>query len=626
MKTEGADFNRKFPVAYEDNGMVHFSFVSKEDDCGVILFDRKSGKEIGRYPFDSRMRVGDLHSLSLEFPAPQNISYLFYEKGRVVADKNGRAFEGHSVFGKEVEESKLRAYIPTENFDWEDDCNPQLSYAESICYCAHVRGFTRHGSSGVTHKGTFLGMVEKIPYLKETGITTVELQPVYEFLEIPSREERKRLLQPGLMGHPLEENVDRLCPARCNYWGYKQGYYYAPKGAYAAGNDPVNELKQLIREFHKQKLEVILQFYFPLTVRRLEIPEILRFWVGEYHVDGFHLMGENLPVEWICEDPVLSGTKLWYYSFSENTQKTFLAGYEDSYLYTMRRFLKGDEGMVSEVLNQMRRIPGSFGKIHYMSNYYGFSLTDMVSYDRKHNEENGEENRDGNDYNCSWNCGEEGPTRKRKIRALRRKQIKNAMTLLLFSQSTPLIFMGDEFGNSQKGNNNPYCQDNLTTWLDWRDLERNRELYDYWKKLVMLRREHPILRPEKEFRMLDSISCGYPDLSYHGENAWKLQGDRFCRQFGMMFCGSYATRQGREDAFFYLGVNMYWEEQTLALPDLPDGYIWQYVDGTEAPEKQPEGTPITDRKVLLSGRSCVICIGKPDPDASKKGKKQKKRA
>jgi glycogen operon protein len=251
-------------------------------------------------------------------------------------------------------------------------------------------------------------------------------------------------------------------------------------------------------------------------------------------------------------------------------------------MYIMRKFLKGDEDMVKSVMYEMRRVPQGAGRIHYMSNYYGMTLLDMVSYDRKHNEPNGEDNLDGNDYNCSWNCGEEGATRKKKIAALRLRQLKNAMCMLLLSQSTPLIFMGDEFGNSQKGNNNPYCQDNAVTWLDWKDKERNAELYTFWKELIDLRRNHAMLHRSSEPRIMDYIACGYPDLSYHGMNAWRPQTESYSRCIGMMYCGKYVESEGTgsEDSL-YIAMNMHWESHEFGLPRLPKGMKWKLLLTTD---------------------------------------------
>lgn len=327
-------------------------------------------------------------------------------------------------------------------------------------------------------------------------------------------------------------------------------------------------------------------------------------------MDGFHLMGTNLQAEAIATDPLLSDTKLWYYHFNtdavygrdESPEFPNLACYQDDYLYTVRRYLKGDENMLEELIFQMRRIPPKMGRVHYIANYCGFTMMDMVSCDYKHNEANGEENRDGTNYNCSWNCGEEGSSRKLKIRQLRRRQLENACVMLLCTQSMPLIFMGDEFGNSQRGNNNPYCQDNVTTWLDWSDLQKNQELYAFWKEMVNFRREHPILRREQEARLMDYIPCGYPDLSYHGKNAWRAQTESYNRHIGILYCGKYALRpDGQADDFLYLAMNMHWESHILALPKLPRDMKWERVlaTGEEAAAEEEYFRKLSPRSVAI---------------------------
>lgn len=619
---------KPYPLgAHAENGAVRFAFVSGKEDCGVLIFDKKTGKRLHKLSFSSHERIGNIHCMCLTDIRAEDISYQFYEGDTVVPDRYARMFAGPVPYGKERRLQNWRAVIPDGAFDWEQDRCPRLPYSESICYCAHVRGFTRHASSGVAHRGTFLGMTEKLDYLQETGITTVELQPVYEFAEIPSDLERREELNVRGSYMTSEADMDMLLPRKCNYWGYKQGYYYAPKAAYAVGEDPCAEFKEMVRAFHKRGMEIILQFYFPKSVKPLDITEILKFWVLEYHVDGFHLMGENLPVNLIASDELLSDTKLWYYYFDteqiygrqDSPETPNLAAYTDEYLYAMRKYLKGDEGMLDTVLYQMRRIPDRMGRIHYMSNYYGFTLMDMVSYDGKHNEANGEDNRDGNDCNYSWNCGEEGPCRRKKVFALRHKQIKNAMAMLLFTQSTPLIFMGDEFGNSQKGNNNPYCQDNAVTWLDWNDLKRNADIYDFWRELVKLRRDHPILHPGQEMKIMDYISCGYPDLSYHGQSAWRPRTEGYNRHIGILYCGKYARcSRNEEDAFIYLALNMYWEPRELAMPRLPAGMRWQLAKCTEE-----NGLSAGEQNLTVPGRSCCVYIGVADETEHKRGKKAK---
>ncbi len=573
--------------AYAETGGIRFACAAKSAPCGVILYDRETGRQLRKEAFFAGDRLGNVYCKFVEGLQADQISYQFYEGDRKVPDPCARSFENRKSYGKLRNECDLKALIPTCEFDWEGDRHPRLSYSESVGYCMHVRGFTAHASSKVASRGTFRGIIEKLPYLKETGITTIELQPCYEFIELePEHDPAAAYYQQPQRKEP-----------RLNYWGYKRGFYYAPKSAYAAGDDAVTEFKELVKALHQNGMELVMQFYFPRGVRAASIPEILRFWVLEYHVDGFHLMGTDLQAEVAASDPLLADTKLWYYHFNvdavygreETPESPNLACYQDDYMYTARRYLKGDENMLEELIFQMRRIPWKMGRVHYLTNYYGFTMMDMVSYDHKHNEANGEENRDGTNYNCSWNCGEEGSSRKLKVRQLRRRQLENAYVMLLCTQSMPLIFMGDEFGNSQHGNNNPYCQDNAITWLDWSDLQKNQELYGFWKKMVDLRREHPILRREQEAKLMDYIPCGYPDLSYHGKNAWRAQTEGYNRHIGILYCGKYAVRpDGQEDDFLYLAMNMHWESHILALPRLPRDMKWERILATGEEEAGEE--------------------------------------
>lgn len=634
IMTEKKHAIKPYPLgAHVEDGAIRFTYASGRKDCGIILYDRKNGKKLHRIPFRQEERMGNVYCKYLELD-PEQIGYQFYEENVQVTDRYARGFLSKPSYGRTRKNVDRIAVFPEEDFDWEQDRHPMLSYGESVCYCLHVRGFTMHASSGAVHRGTFAGVVEKLDYLQEIGITTVEFQPVYEFDETP--EETVPKTAGDMTARTGEKDVEGKRPGYrvLNYWGYQEGFYYAPKAAYAAADDPAEELRNMVKEFHKRKMEVILQFYFPKGMDAAEIGNILRFWVLSYHVDGFHLMGEGVPAQTLARDPALSGTKLWYYSFdpaetytpSAKPEYRNLAEYRDDYLYTMRRFLKGDDNMLSGVLYEMRHIPNYMGRIHYLSNYYGFTLMDMVSYDHKHNEANGEGNRDGNDYNCSWNCGEEGPSRRKKVLALRKKQLQNAFCMLLLTQSTPLIFMGDEFGNSQQGNNNPYCQDNRITWLNWQELEKNGELFAFWKQMIAFRKAHPILHPEEELRILDTLSCGYPDLSYHGRNAWRPQTESYNRHVGIMYCGKYAkTPQGDEDSFLYVAMNMHWEPQKLAFPKLPKGMEWKPVLTTEKAVDtltvQEKEEPSKEQIGTIAPRSIAVYEGVmgASPEKRKKG-------
>lgn len=616
---------KPYPLgAHVEEKRIRFALVSGSDNCGVLLYDKKSGKMTDRIPFSEKDRVGNIHCRYIEGLSPEKITYQFYSDDRVVPDERARIFPGKAPYGKERPVEALKAGFLTADFDWEQDRCPRIPYSRALVYCMHVRGFTKHSSSRVKNRGTFAGIIEKIPYLKEIGITTLELQPAYEFTEMPSCEE---LLETFPRGATVKD-VEGLCQRKLNYWGYKKGFYYVPKSAYAASDDPTVEFKALVKALHENGMELVMQMYFPDSVKQSEISEILRFWVLEYHVDGFHLMGTDLPATLLASDDALMDTKLWYYYFdadqiygkAEAPLYPHLAEYNDGCYYDMRRFLKGDEGMLDRALYHLRHIPKKAGNIHYLTNYYGFTLADLVSYDYKHNEANGEENRDGSEYNGSWNCGEEGATRRKKVRLLRLKQMKNAMCLLLLAQSTPLIFMGDEFGNSQKGNNNPYCQDNALTWLDWSLLEKNREVWEFWRQLAAFRREHAILHPEREMRMMDSIACGYPDLSYHGQNAWRPQTENYFRHIGILLCGEYTCEGEGGGSLLYLAVNMHWESHELALPRPPKGTCWELAFSTESWENSPkdgaqgQGGELT-RNIPPRSIAVYVCAskGKPSP-------------
>lgn len=610
--------------ARREAGGICFSFVSVTADCGIVLYDALTGEERQRIPFTEEDRTGEIYCKLVENIQPEQVVYQFYQADRLVPDEHGRVFPGKHPYGKERSGEELRAGFLPECYEWEDDKCPALPYDRTVMYCIHVRGFTRHASSKVMNRGTFAGIREKLPYLKEIGVTTLELQPAYEFLELEKVEAPPQ-------GAPCIQPENRV-----NYWGYKRGFYYAPKQAYAASEDAATEFRDLVKELHRNGMELVMQFYFPEQVDRNDISDILRFWTLEYHVDGFHLLGTELPIELLAADPLLADKKFMYYGINAEAvygrdrmpQYPHLAEYNDSFLYEMRRFLKGDENMMNSVLKNMRYIPARAGVVHYLTNYYGFTLADLVSYDRKHNEGNGEENRDGNDYNCSWNCGEEGTAKSRKVRQLRIRQMKNAICLLLLSQGTPLIFMGDEFGNSQKGNNNPWCQDNAIGWLDWGKQEKNRELLEFWKQLAAFRRAHPILHPARELRLMDYLSCDYPDLSYHGESAWRPQTEHHSRSIGMMLCGKYAQNdKGQEDDFLYIAINMHWERHSLALPRLPKNMRWELVLTTAE-----DNALLPQEEMGESGNSCQVAprsialyISVAEPEKAGKRKDRKVR-
>lgn len=587
------------------NDILQVTFVSENEDCGIVLYNQISGKEIRRIPFPKTQKIGNVYYMDIENINPQEISYLFYEGEKLVVDKYAKVYRVDGEYGVTKGAEAYKAIVSDDRYDWGEDSFPGLSYEESIVYGMHVRGFTKHASSGVKRKGTFAGVVEKLPYLKELGITTVELQPIYEFNEmaVPDRNAGSQHMQ--------------LEGTKLNYWGYREAYYFAPKQAYSYEADASKECKNMIKAFHKNHMEVIMQVYFKNDTSVNDMLSVLRFWHIEYHVDGFHLIGDVPQIKEIAKDAFLANCKLWYQRFPvnelymphENPKVRNLATYNDGYMYDMRRFLKGDEGMLYEVMKHMRINPATNGVINYITNYYGFTMADLFSYDRKYNEANGEDNKDGVDYNFSWNCGAEGTTRKKQVLALREKQVKNAFTLLMLSQGTPFFFMGDEFGNSQKGNNNPYCQDNDITWLNWKDLNKKQDVFHFVKNLIAFRKTTGVFHLDKECMIMDYKSCGCPDISYHGEEAWKPSWEHYSRHIGFMLCGEYA--KGCEGQYYYVAVNMHWEDHEFALPKLPKKKVWKQLMMT-SDKAFSNNDAITDTKegvYKIEKRSIMVFVG-----------------
>ena len=258
----------------------------------------------------------------------------------------------------------------------------------------------------------------------------------------------------------------------------------------------------------------------------------------------------------LAADPQLADTKIITVGWnSDRGTYKHMASCNNDAQNTIRRYLKGDEDMLRPFINMAGANPYNAAVINYVASNNGFTLYDLVSYDRKHNELNGENNRDGENYNFSWNCGEEGSTRKLKVRQLRIKQIKNALVMVILSQGTPLILAGDEFMNTQQGNNNPYCIDSELSWVNWRTSNDSMQILEWTKKLIGLRKKYGILHSRENLSLSDSKSLGYPDMSYHGSNAWYADMENYCRQIGIMYCNSYADDKSR--SLIYIAYNMH---------------------------------------------------------------------
>ena len=607
-------------------GGVHFSIVSQGEECSLVLYQAGRKAPVQKILFPKEGRVGDVWSMTVNGDF-QGIEYCFEIDGQLTEDPFGRHFSGREVWGSDKHLGKvLKASIPEEHYDWEGDVPPQIPYQDCIVYRLHPRGFTKHPSSGVKERGTFAGIMEKIPYLVELGVTTVELLPSIEFQEVMAQP-KERLpdiyrsrVQQAAEAQPKEEETTLQPSGKLNYWGCSPGLYMAPKAAYWAGKEehPAREFKDLVKALHKAGLELVMDLFFTGEERETFILEVLRTWAREYHVDGFHLIGAA-PCRLLGQDPYLSRVKLWAQSWDgvQGGRYRHLADYNEGFSIDMRRFLKGDEDQVGPLAFRIRHNPQDRGVINYMANINSFTLMDNVCYDVKHNEANGEENRDGSDYNYSWNCGVEGPSRKKKVAGMRRRLLKASYLLLFLSQGTPLLMAGDEFGNSQNGNNNPYCQDNEISWLNWKQAESNKDLLDFVKQIIRFRKAHPMFHLPQEPKILDYLSCGQPDVSYHGVKAWCPEFDHFRRQLGVLYCGRYAKlADGSLDDHFFVAYNMHWESHEFSLPNLPKGQYWHIAidtgaDGTGGIYPQGEEILLEKQKHYRVGaRTIMVFVGK----------------
>lgn len=618
--------DRYYPIGTTRiSGGVHFSLVSRGDRCSLVLFQEGKDQWDRKLEFRKEDKIGDVWNMTVSGDF-SHIEYCFETDGRLEEDPFGICFRGREEWGKKENLNRLlRASFIQETYDWEGDANPRIPFEDCVLYRLHPRGFTMHPSSGVEEekRGTFAGIAEKIPYMKELGATTIELLPAAEFQEVMEK--------PAPAGKPEASG-------KVNYWGFVPARFCAPKASYSSGKEkhPDREFKDLVKAMHRAGLELVMDFFFSGKEPEPLVLEVLRFWVREYHVDGFHLIG-FAPLNLISRDPYLSRTKLLAVSWegAEKGEGRHLAEYHDGFAIDMKRFLKGDENQVSNLAFRTRYNPGDRAVINYMANVNGFTLMDNVCYDQKHNEANGENNRDGNDYNFSWNCGVEGPTRKKRVLEMRKKLLRNAYLLTFLSQGTPLLLAGDEFGNTQKGNNNPYCQDNEISWLDWGLAEKNKDLVEFVKAVIRFRKSHPMFHLPSEPKIMDYLSCGQPDVSYHGEKAWCPEFENFRRQLGILYFGKYAKLpDGSFDDTFFVVYNMHWEPHEFSLPNLSKGLYWHIRMNTNEKEHNgifPEGEELFIEKqkhYMVPARTIVVFVGKAAAPAllekQKKTEKEKK--
>lgn len=566
MKRAGG-YPQPLGVTMRDGRMNFAVSVPVGKSCELLLYRTGEREPSEIYEMPQEDGLGEVRFLALEAFDEKKYEYNYRIDGHVCVDPFVKEVARTKQFGvrPDVEKHEIRGCFPEMEYDWEGDSYLHIPYHEVIAYSLHIRGFTRHSSSKVKKKGTFAGAVEKIPYLKELGINQIQCMPVYEFEEM-------------IGGKP-------------NYWGYGKGYYFTPKASYSSNGHAAKELKDMVKAFHKAGIEVVLEMPFEQGILAQTAVECLKYYMLEYHIDGFVVNPYTVPWESLKQDPLLKGVKLM--------QK------DDWFQNTMRRFLKGDEGMVWDVIWALKHHTNEDGKCNYITGHTGFTLQDLVSYDGKHNEANGEQNHDGPDYNYSWNCGVEGTSRRKCVMELRERQVRNALALLLTAQGTPCLLAGDEFGNSQKGNNNVYCQDNEIAWLDWNGLKKQETLFTYVKKLIALRKEHPALHKAELLSEQDKTGCGIPDVSYHGENAWQAPAEVPSRQLGVMYSG-----EDVDDVNCYVAYNMHWTKHSYALPTLSKKKVWYQVFATNEGIQTEERAVENQKQIELEARSIVFLIGR----------------
>ena len=675
-------------------GGVNFSiFSSHATSCTLVLFQKHAQKPIAEIPFPEEFRIGnvycmvvfDLNYEELEYgyrmDGPNNFQEgHWFDPSKILMDPYAKIIGGRDVWGIDPDWNNLyqhRARIAFDDFDWQDDRPLEIPPEDQIIYEMHVRSFTYHPSSGVKekHRGTFAGIRDKIPYLKELGVNAVELMPVYEFDEFEN-------------SRPNPETGERLY----NYWGYSTVGFFAPKAGYAATGKfgmQVDELKALVKELHKNGIEIILdvvfnhtaegnehgptisfrgidnQTYYMLTpegyyfnfsgtgntlncnnpIVRGMVLDCLRYWAAEYHIDGFRfdlaaILGRdpwgaplaNPPLlETLAFDPILANCKLiaeaWdaggLYQVGCFPAYGRWAEWNGKYRDSIRKFLKGD-GNNWDVAQRLQGSPDLYAasgrapatSINFITAHDGFTLMDMVSYNGKHNEANGENNNDGSNDNDSWNCGWEGPTDNPQINALRQRQVKNALALLMVSQGVPMILMGDEMGRTKGGNNNTYCHDNELNWLDWTLLKSNADLFKFCQNCIAFRKTHPALRNQAHFQHRDYIGSGYADITWHGTKAWNADWSPYSRTLAFMLCGKHAKQGIVEDNFIYVGINMHWQPHWFEIPGLPEGVMWHAFanTGVASPEDsfEPGSEPVLENQsgLFMGERSVVILVGK----------------
>jgi glycogen operon protein len=602
-----------------------------------------------------------------------------FDPKRFLLDPYAKAVSGRDTWGRPPDWNdpfQYRGRLVFEDFDWEDDHAIETPAEDLVIYEAHVRSFTRHPSAGVKFPGTYAALIEKIPYLTELGVNCVELMPVYEF------DEFENARADPVTGETL---YNYWGYSTIGFFAPKAGF--AATGRFGMQADEFkNMVKHLHRAGIEVLLDVVFNHtaegdqrgptisfrgvdnstYYMLTpegyyfnfsgcgntlncnnpIVRTMVLDCLRYWASEYHVDGFRFdlaailgrdpWGAPLPnpplLETLAFDPVLGKCKLIAEAWDAgglNLLGAFpaygrWAEWNGKFRDDVRRFLRGDAGMVGRMGQRLQGSPDLYGRlnrgptasVNFITCHDGFTLHDFCAYNAKHNETNGENNRDGSDDNFSWNCGCEGDAVNPDITWLRRKQAKNAAAILMVSQGVPMILMGDEIGRTQRGNNNAYCHDSDLNWLDWALAGKNAELLRFFQRMIAFRRAHPALRSQTHFRNCDYVGSGVADITWHGVQKWNADWSDSSRALAFMLDGRHAKGGTAKDQTIYVALNAYWEGLTYSLPDPPAGTAWHVFANTgltcpnDICDPGQELRLQSQSEFLVGPRSVVILVSK----------------
>lgn len=673
------DLNGATPLQNGVNFTIH---TCGGTACELLLFHNAEEEPFAVLPFPEAYKIGDVYSMIVYGLDIRDFEYayrvdgpwdpdkgLLFDKKNILLDPYAKAVSGQRIWGTHWEPT-YHARVVKDSFNWGDMPQSQRELSDLIIYELHVRGFTEHETSGVQNRGTFAGLMEKIPYLKELGVNAVELMPIFEFDETMNARE--------VNGHRLLE-----------YWGYNTVSFFAPNTSYTSVNEynrEGTELKTLIKALHDNGIEVILDVVFNHTAEGNElgrtfcfkgfdnniyymltpdgnyynfsgcgntlncnhpvvqqmILECLRYWTVNYRVDGFRfdlasILGRNEDgspmnnpplLRTLASDPLLRNVKLiaeaWdaggMYQVGSFPASGRWAEWNGRYRDSLRGFLKGDCWQSWDAAwsisgsgdlyggyydNPKGNYAGYNSCVNFLTCHDGFTLYDLYAYNDKHNEMNGWDNTDGSNDNRSWNCGAEGETDDPEVLKLRYRMIRNACAVLLCSRGTPMFLAGDEFGNTKFGNNNSYCQDNEISWLDWSLLEKNRDLFEFFRFMIAYRKEHLVIR-----KKLPDAVCGMDSLHTHNINAEDMTIPRDARTFTVSFAG-YDKEKGRDD-LVCICVNTYWEDVRITLPDLHKRGAWYlsvntYGDG-QGRYFYPQGqeTRITGEFIMRPRTVCIF--------------------